>query len=309
MTLHPQAEAYLQFLKREQVPPLSALSPEDARVWDEKVTSLLSKKSENVGRTQDIKIESGDRQIPIRIYTPTTLDGRSMILYFHGGGWVLGNLDQVDYPCRLLANRTRSVVISVGYRLSPEYKFPGPVEDCYAATEWAASNAKRLGADEERLVVCGDSAGGNLAAVVSLMAKDRGHPSISNQILIYPIVDLSDRNYENFPDDQSPGLTKGDMNWFIKHYIPREEELENPYASPIRRKDLSALPPAMLITAEYDILTTQGNAYADQLRRSKVKVNSAHYPGQIHGFFTLPDSFDAAHEAIKRIAEELSPNQ
>jgi len=309
VTFHPQAEAYLQFMTREHVPPLSGLSPEDARVWDEKVTSLLSKRSEEVSKIKDISIESVERQIPIRIYTPTKLDGRGMIVYFHGGGWVLGNLDQVDHPCRLLANRTGSIVISVGYRLAPEYKFPTPVEDCYTATEWAAKNAEQLGADEERVVVCGDSAGGNLAAVVSLMAKDRGRPSISNQILIYPIVDLSDRIYQNFPDELSPALTKGDMNWFIKHYISREEDLKNQYASPVRRTDLSGLPPVLMITAEYDILTPQCNSYADQLKRSNVRVNSAHYAGLIHGFFTLPDSFDAAHEAIKRITDELSADR
>jgi len=309
MTLHPQAEAYLQFMTREHVPPLSTLSPEDARAWDEKVTSMLSKKTEEVNKVQDINIETVDGQIPIRIYTPTTRNNRSVILYFHGGGMVLGNLNAVDYPCRLLANRNGSIVISVGYRLAPECKFPRQIEDCYAATEWAAENAERLGADKQRLAVCGDSAGGNLATVVSLMAKDRGHPSISNQILIYPIVDLSDSNYQNYPDNLSPGLTRGDMNWFIKHYISSQKDLENQYASPIRRTDLSGLPPVLMITAEYDILTTQCNAYADQLRRSNVRVNSAHYNGLIHGFFTLPDSFDAAHEAIKRIADEISGNQ
>jgi len=270
---------------------------------------MLSKKTEEVNKVQDIKIETVDGQIPIRIYTPTTRDRRNVLLYFHGGGMVLGSLSAVDYPCRLLANRTGSIVISVGYRLAPEYKYPRQIEDCYAATEWASENAERLGADKERLVVCGDSAGGNLATVVSLMAKDRGHPSISNQILIYPIVDLSDRNYQNYPDDLSPGLTRADMNWFIKHYISSQEDLENQYASPIRRTDLSGLPHVLMITAEYDILTTQCNAYADELRRSNVRVNSAHYTGLIHGFFTLPDSFDAAHDAVKRIADELSGNQ
>lgn len=306
MTLHPQSEAYLQFVTREHVPPIPTLSPTDARNWDMKVTLLLTKKSETVEKVQDIQVDGVDGKIPIRVYTPSVPDVPGFILYFHGGGWVLGNLDQADYPCRLLANRTGRIVVSVDYRLSPECKFPGPLEDCYAATKWVAENAGTLGGDRGRLAVCGDSAGGNLAAAVTLMAKDRAAPSIANQILIYPIVDLSDHNYQDYPDDLSPALTRGDMTWFIKHYISRQEDLKNQYASPVLRSDLSGLPPALLITAEYDILTKQCNVYADRLRKANVQVRSAHYAGLIHGFFTLPDSFDAAHEAMRRIADELS---
>ena len=293
-------------MKREHVPPLSTLSPTEARIWDMRVTSLLTRNSEPIHKSEDLQIPASGRKIPIRVYNPSTRNIQGVILYFHGGGWVLGNLDQVDYPCRLLANKTGTIVVSVGYRLAPECKFPGPLEDCYEATKWVAENIRKLGVDTERLIVCGDSAGGNLAAAVSLMAKDRGGPVIANQILIYPVVDLSDHNYQDLPDELSPGLTRDDMNWFIKHYISREEDLKNQYASPILRTDLSGLPPVLLITAEYDILTNQCNAYAAKLREAGVRVHTKHYPGLIHGFFTLPDAFDAAKESIKQTADELS---
>ena len=218
---------------------------------------------------------------------------------------MLGDLDQVDYPCRLLANKTGRIVVSVDYRLAPEYKFPAAPEDCYAVTEWVSENTHMLGGNAERLAVCGDSAGGNLAAAVSLMAKDRGASFITDQILIYPITDLSDQNYRDFPDNLSPALTKRDMVWFIKHYIARNEDLKNQYASPILRDPCTGLPTTLIITAEYDILSKQCNAYADKLKKAGVQVDSVHYTGLVHGFLTLPDVFDAAHDAVKRIAEKL----
>jgi acetyl esterase len=199
-------------------------------------------------------------------------------------------------------------VISVDYRLAPEHKFPAAVDDCYAVTRWVTENAKRLGGGIDGLAVCGDSAGGNLAAAVSLMATDRRGPHIANQILIYPVMDLSDQNFRDYPDELSPALTRADMNWFISHYVSRNEDFRNQFASPMLRQDCASLPNALFITAEYDILTRQCNAYADRLREAGVRVNHAHYAGLIHGFFTLPDAFDAAHDAMNRIANELSTN-
>lgn len=307
MSLHPQAEAFLRWMAREHVPPLPTLSPEEARIWDEKVVALLTKGSQWAGRTESIQVPGPSGDVPVRIYIPVSKT-LHLLVYFHGGGWVLGNLDQTDYPCRLLSTKTRRTVISVDYRLAPEHKFPAAVEDCYAVTKWVAENADRLGGKADRLAVCGDSAGGNLAAAVSLMAADRQGPYIANQILIYPVMDLSDQNYRDYPDELSPALTAGDMNWFICHYASRNEDLQNQYASPMLRHDCAGLPSALLITAEYDILTRQCNAYAGRLREAGVRVNYAHYAGLIHGFFTLPDAFDAAHDAMSRIANELTTN-
>ena len=306
MALHHQAEAYLEWMTKERVPAIPTLSPNDARIWDAKVTALMTKRTQPIDRVEDMRVQGGDADVPIRIYAPKTQRPANLLLYFHGGGWVLGNLDQVDHPCRLLANETGRIVVSVDYRLAPENKFPIPLEDCYTVTKWVTENADKLGGTKESLAVCGDSAGGNLAAAVCLVAKDRGGPAIQNQILIYPIADLLDSSYRDFPNDLSPGLTRDDMVWFITHYVSKEGDMKNEYAAPILRDNLTGLPSALVITAEYDILTKQCNAYADRLRKAGVQVHSVGYPGLIHGFFTLPDVFDAAEDSMRRIAEELA---
>jgi acetyl esterase len=305
MALHPQAEAFLKRMMLEHVPTVSTLSPIEARMWDTKVTAFFTSTSEEVARVDNITVPGPGGPIPLRVYTPRG-DVSNLLIYFHGGGWVLGNLDLVDLPCRLLANRTGRVVISVDYRLAPEDKFPAAAEDCYAATKWVAENADNFKGKEKAIAVCGDSAGGNLAAVVSLMARDRGAPRIRDQILIYPITDLSDSNYKSFPDKQSPGLTRNDMHWFIDHYITKPDDVKNVYASPIVAPDLSKLPPALMITAEYDILLKQCNSYSEKLRKAGVLTASRNYEGAIHGFFTLPDAFDAGRDAVGKIAETLS---
>ncbi len=166
MALHPQAEAFLQCMAREHVPPVPTLSPEEARIWDAKVVALLTKRSQWIGRTESVQVPGHSGDITVRIYIPVSKSSQ-LLLYFHGGGWVSGNLDQVEYICRLLATKTRRTVISVDYRLAPEYKFPAAVEDCYAVTKWVAENADRLSGKTDQLAVCGDSAGGNLASAVS----------------------------------------------------------------------------------------------------------------------------------------------
>src|SRR5208283_2639284 len=170
-------------------------------------------------------------------------------------------------------------------------------------------NVDEFGTTAKAIAVCGDSAGGNLAAVVSLMARDRGVPTIGHQILIYPITDLLDSNYKSFPDKQSPGLTRNDMQWFIDHYITKPDDLKDTYASPIDASDLSKLLAALMITAEYDILLKQCNSYSEKLRKAGVLAISKNYQGAIHGFFTLPDAFDAARDAVAKIAETLSTNK
>lgn len=304
MRIHPQAEALLQWMAKNHVPSLSTLSSEDARAWDARVVALLTKKSQWAGKIENMQVPGPNGDIAVRMYIPSP--NAHLLLYFHGGGWVLGNLDQVEYPCRLLATGTGRTVVSVDYRLAPENKFPSAVQDCYYVSKWMAENAENVGVLKEKMTVCGDSAGGNLAAAVCLMAKDRHEPSIASQVLIYPITDLSDPIYQDYPDELSPALTRADMNWFIGHYISRNEELHDQYASPISRTDLTGLPPALLITAEYDILTKQCNAYANRLKGAGVRVNFAHYARLVHGFFTLPDVFDDAHDAINRISKELS---
>jgi len=301
--LNSQSEAFVKRMQTEHVPALSTLSPAEARTWDVKVTGFFASSSETVAKAENLNISGPEEVIPIRVYTPI---GRASdcLIYFHGGGWVLGSLDLVDLPCRLLANKTGRVVVSVSYRLAPEHGFPAPVEDCYAATKWIAENRAKF-SDGKRIAVCGDSAGGNLAAAVSLKARSQEGPLIDDQVLIYPITDLSDENYKTFPDELSPGLMRNDMQWFIRHYISKEEDMENQYASPICAPNLTGLPRTFMITAEYDILTKQCNSYSERLRQAGVQVKTKNYDGVPHGFFTLPDAFDAAHDAVEKIAELL----
>jgi acetyl esterase len=203
-----------------------------------------------------------------------------------------------------LANGTRHVVVSVDYRLAPEHKFPTAPEDCYAAAKWVAENADKLGGDRKQIVVCGDSAGGNLASVVSMMANDRDGPTVTTQILMYPVTYLG-YEYRNFPDELSPALTQRDLQWYINHYIGKQADMQNEYASPLLRENPKGLPPTVMITAEYDILTEQCNAYANKLKKAGVQVKCELFKGMVHGFFTLPDMFDAASDAIRIVSNAL----
>jgi acetyl esterase len=203
-----------------------------------------------------------------------------------------------------LANGTRHVVVSVDYRLAPEHKFPAAPDDCYAAAKWIAENADKFGGPRKQIVVCGDSAGGNLASVVSMMANDRGGPTITTQILIYPVTDLG-YEYRSFPDELSPTLTQRNLQWYINHYIGRHADKQNEYASPLLRANPKGLPPTVMITAEYDILTQHCNAYANKLKDAGVQVKSELFKGMVHGFFTLPDTFDAASDVIRILSNAL----
>jgi acetyl esterase len=216
---------------------------------------------------------------------------------------VLGDLDYVDSICRILTNKLKCVVVSVDYRLAPEHKFPAAADDCYAATRWIADNAAKIRGDSTRIAVSGDSAGGNLAAVVALMARDKKGPNIGFQILVYPATDISKTSRN---DQESSALTNEDMVWFVRNYLERASQAKHPYASPLRARTLRDLPPAHIITAEYDVLTKQCEAYAVRLTESGISVKAHHFNGQLHGFFTLPGAFDASRQAVDVIAKELS---
>ncbi len=306
MPLHPQAEAFIHRMVEERVPQYSELTPTEARMWEMKIVMMLNSRKEEVGKVENLQIDMG-RKIPIRVYTPITKSRAPPIVYFHGGGWVVGNLDQVDLPCRLLANGTQHVVISVDYRLAPEHKFPAAPEDCYAAAKWVSENSVRFGAisrEDKQIIVCGDSAGGNLASIVSMMAHDHHEPTITTQVLVYPVTDLG-YEYRNFPDELSPALTQRDLQWFINHYVKEATDAQNELASPLLRANPYGLPPTIIITAEYDILTQQCNAYANKLKNVGVQVKIEHFKGLVHGFFTLPDMFDAASDVIHVLSNEL----
>ncbi|MGM9950322.1 MAG: alpha/beta hydrolase [Lysinibacillus sp.] len=304
MALHPAAKVILEQLEAAGAPPMSTLTPEEARTSMD--IGLLAGIPEAVASVEERRIPGPAGDIPVRIYTPEGQGPFPAIIYYHGGGWVIGNLDVVDVPCRLLANRTGCVVISVDYRLAPEHPFPAPAEDAYAAVEWVANHGETIFVDTSKLVVSGDSAGGNLAAVVCLMAKDKGGPEISYQILFYPVTEHS-YNTKSYQDNaQGYFLTKDSMEWFWNHYLQEEENGEHPYASPLRAEDVSGLPPALVITAEYDPLRDEGEAYAKKLLDAGVGITLKRYEGMIHGFIWMSGALPQGGEAIELAAEELN---
>ena len=245
--------------------------------------------------------------LPVRTYWPATVsDTPGVVVYFHGGGWVLGDLDTHDATARRMSNDAGSLVVSVDYRRPPEHRFPAAAEDAYAALLWAAEHARELGPDPDRLAVAGDSAGGNLATVAALMARDREGPTIALQLLIYPVTD-HDFTTESYMDSTVDGfLVPAHMRWFWDQYVPDLEQRDHPYAAPLRAADLRRLPPAHVLTAECDPLRDEGQRYATRLREADVEVTLQHCPGTFHGFFGNVDGFPLAAEEVTRAHARLA---
>jgi acetyl esterase len=251
---------------------------------------------------------SAGAAVPLRLYRGATTspdDTLPALVYFHGGGWVIGDLDTHDSLCRHLANGARCIVVAVDYRLAPEHKFPAAVEDCFAATSWVAREAVALGIDRERLAVGGDSAGGNLAAVVSLIARDRGAPKLRYQALLYPAVDcgMTHSSHDRFAEGYL--LTRPTMKWFYEHYLREPADIDDWRASPLRADDLSGVAPALVLTAGNDVLRDEGEAYARRLQEAGVAVQLRHFPDQIHGFLTMGKIIEAAQPALDDVAAAL----
>jgi acetyl esterase len=257
-----------------------------------------------VAKVEDRDIPGPAGPIPVRIYWPLGASGTlPLITYFHGGGWVICDLDSHDGGCRALANETGSVVVSVDYRLAPEHRFPAPAEDSYAAMVWAAEHAAELGADAGRHAVAGDSAGGNLAAVVALMARDRNGPPLRFQLLVYPVTDVSpgrDRHASQTDNATGYFLTTSGMDWFRDQYLPEGDDGSNPYASPFMADDVSNLPPAFVVTAEFDPLRDEGEAYGAKLAAAGVPVEVLRAEGMFHGFFGMGELIPA----VKPVTEQ-----
>jgi len=258
-----------------------------------------------VARVEDRTIPGANGEIPVRIYAPSGKAPLAALCWFHGGGFVLGDLDGADASCRQLANAAACVVVSVDYRLAPESKFPAAAEDCYAATKWVAANAASLGVDANRIAVGGDSAGGNLAAVVPLMARDRGGPELRFQLLVYPVADARCDTPSYSDNAEGYLLTRASMLWFWNHYLRSEADGSNPYASPMQASSLDRLPAALCITAEFDPLRDEGEAYAKRLRAAGVETTLSRYSGTIHGFFSMAGRIDLGNKAVAEAAEAL----
>lgn len=242
----------------------------------------------------------------LRIYTPIGVPPFPVLVFFHGGGWVCGSLDTHDGLCRTLANRAGAVVVSVDYRLAPESRFPAPVEDCYAALEWTAIHAGELGGDASRLAVAGDSAGGNLAAAVALMARDRGGPRLALQILIYPITDCNFETASYTENASGCGLTRDTMMYYWREYVAQSQDALTPYASPLRCADLAGLPSTLVLTAAYDPLRDDGLLYAARLEQAGIAVTCINYEDMNHGFLSVWPHLPSSTAAFAQIRSAVT---
>ncbi len=304
MPLDEQASAFLRQLEEIGGPALNEMSPEEAR---EALAATVESggEPEPVGSVTNRSIPGPLGDIPIRGYTPEGTGPFPALVYFHGGGWVAGDLEMVESTCTRLTNRARAMVVSVDYRLAPEHKFPAPATDCHAATQWVSDHAAELDVDPQRIAVGGDSAGGNLAAAVAVMARDNGTPEVAFQILFYPVtnMDYETRSYRE--NGAGYFLTTDMMRWFWGHYLESEDVGRDMRASPLLVQDASGLPSAFVGTAEFDPLRDEGEAYAELLREAGSDVTLKRYDGQIHGFVTRCGIMDAGKRAIEDAAAQL----
>ncbi|MCC7368427.1 MAG: alpha/beta hydrolase [Chloroflexi bacterium] len=305
MPLDPQARAYLDAGAVLGLKAPRDSTPEEARAGALKRRHHFGIPPIPVAKVEDRAVPGPAGEIPIQIYTPEAAGPLPVLVYYHGGGWVSGCIETHENACRALANLTPCVVVSVEYRRAPETKFPGPLEDCYAATSWVSEHASEIGADAARLAVGGDSAGGNLAAAVALLARERGGPTVAYQLLIYPVTDCNFETVSYREAAEGYGLTQDSMRYFWEMYTPDEADAANPLAS-VLRADLSGLPPAHLLTAEYDPLRDEGDAYAAKLKAAGVEVDHVTYPGQIHGFFNVGTMMKTGEVAVERAAKAMA---
>jgi acetyl esterase len=300
--LHPECEALLTRISAANEPPLHAMSPAEARRAF-MLPEWLGAPREGV---TVCKTQAGE--IPIRIYTPEGEMPKPVLMFFHGGGFVLGNLDEFEPFSTFLAAGGGCIVVSVDYRLAPESPFPAALDDAWAATQWAAAHASSFNGDPTRIAVAGDSAGGNLAAVVSALAGDQGFPKLIHQTLICPWVDLSvaSESTDSFRHfGEGLWLSTASTHWFRNHYLRDLDQSEDARVSPLRARSLRGLPPSLVILAEYDVLADQGRSYAQRLQAAGVPVVQSCYPGMLHDFVTLPGLFTPAWNAIDQITAVL----
>lgn len=305
MPLDPQAQAYLEQMEALNAPPLHVLTPDIVCQAIAMQTAAAGEPTEAVAHIENRTIPGPQGEIPVRIYTPQGSGPFPVLVFFHGGGWVICNLDTHDPLCRSLANEAGCVVVSVDYRLAPEHKFPAAPEDCYAATLWVAGHGAQLNVDATRIAVGGDSAGGNLTAVIAQMARDQGGPALVFQLLIYPATDFTARTRSMEENAQGYFLTRQDMSWFTNHYLNDNHDKTNPLASPSLATNLGGLPPALIITAEYDPLRDEGEWYGRRLKEAGVPVTVSRYDGMMHGFMSMGAIFEQGKRGVGESAAAL----
>jgi len=300
MSVDPKIAELLAAAEKIDPRPLEALSVAEARARGGSVNIAVALPPEPVADVRDLVVDTLP-PISARLYRPRS-GPLPLLVYFHGGGWVVGSVTISDPFCRALANASGCAVVSVEYRLAPEDRYPAAVDDAYAATRWCADRAAELGIDASRIGVGGSSAGGNLAAVVALMARERGGPRLVFQLLHVPVTDHDFDTPSYRASGVGFGLTRSGMRWFWDHYAPDPRLRDEPYASPLRAKDLSRLPPAHVVTAEYDPLRDEGKAYATRLRQAGVPTTYVEYPGMVHGFTGMATAIPMGRAAIDDMA-------
>jgi acetyl esterase len=305
MPIDPQVAAFIAAADEAGVQPVETLSIPDARLSG--MTYLdVQGAPEEVARVEHRFIPGPTADLPVRIYYPDTSEGPfPAIVWYHGSGWVICNIEVNDVPARAIANRSGCVVIAVNYQKAPEHRFPVPLDDCFATLQWAAANAARLGIDANRIAIGGDSAGGNLAAAVALRAAAEGGPAVAFQVLVYPVTDhaFDTESYE--ANAEGYLLQRESMRYFWDKYLASPGDGANPYASPLRAPSLVGLPPAFVATAEFDPLLDEGEAYAHRLSEDGVDVQLEHYEGMVHGFFLMNGVIDRTEALYEDIGAAL----
>jgi acetyl esterase/lipase len=302
--LDPQLQAMRDQRERDNVAPLYTMSLAQARAADLASIRQTGGDPEPVHEVVDLTIPGPGGELPVRLYRPSGAPRLPALLYFFGGGWVLGTIDTADGVSRSLANASGAVIVVVGYRLAPEHRFPAAIDDCAAALRWVAEHASQIGVDPARIAVGGDSAGGNLAASLALRAREDG-PALVGQLLVYPNTDQSADDESMREADDRFLFNRHSVAWYRDHYLADPGDAANPLASPLRADSLAGLPPALVITAEYDPLRDQGEAYARRLADEGVPVELSRYDGMAHGFFTMAGTVEASRAALAQAASRL----
>jgi acetyl esterase len=302
----PALQALLDASAQANLPALGDQPLDELRAGAIAFAQAGAGEKQDVARVENRDLPGIAGDIPVRIYAPESSDPLPIIAYFHGGGWVFMGIETHDWICRRLANACQAVVVSVEYRLAPEHRFPAALDDCMAVTTWLAENGEVLGGDPGRLAVAGDSAGGNLAAAVALASRAEDGPRLAAQVLVYPATDAACATPSVVQNADGYLLTSAAMRWFWEQYLGPGGDSDDGYASVLRHPDLAGLPPTLVITAEYDPLRDEGEAYAQHLEEAGVDVATRRFDGMVHGFFGMDELVPEADEAMDEITKFLS---
>lgn len=305
MDYDPQVRRLRAARESAGTPPLYTLTVEAARAADLADIQANAGTPEPVGEVLDRTVPGPGGDLPVRIYRPDVAGPLPVLVYLFGGGWVLGTVDTSDALCRTLSNSVGCLTVSIGYRLAPEHPFPAAVEDCYAGVRWVAEHAGELDGDPKRIAVAGDSAGGNLAAVTALLSGRRGGPALCGQVLVYPTTDYTSDSPSMRENTDPYFFNQTSVGWYWEHYLRSPEDGYDPLASPLLAPDLTGLPPALVVTAEFDPIRDQGEEYARRLAAAGVPVEQTRYRGMVHGFFSMGGELDAGRNAVEQVAGYL----